>query len=210
MAVPPCRRAARALWRASTAAMGGYVLLSILIPTVPGRERKLERLLATLDPQVRDRTDVELLVLRDNRRMTIGEKRNKMIVIARGLYVSFIDDDDAVAADYVEAICAALRADAPDVVCFTVDVVGRGRRRLCRYHPDITHENLPTEYRRKPNHLMVWRREIAATVPFQPVRFGEDTEWAERASVHAREVTAIERVLYTYQYDRHDNSRTSR
>lgn len=186
------------------------VLLSILVPTVPGREIKLARLLSELEPQVQRRGDVELLVLRDTRRLTIGEKRNKMVAIADGEYVVFADDDDAVSPDYVAAICKSLRDERPDVLCFQVRVVGHGRPRPCRYHPELQHENLPDEYRRKPNHLMAWRHEIVAAHPFQPIRRGEDTEWAERVAVHARRVAVIDRVLYTYQYDRRDNSRTRR
>ena len=59
--------------------IGNPVLLSILIPTVPRRARKLERLLAMLDPQVDGRSEVELLVLRDNRSLTIGEKEEGYI-----------------------------------------------------------------------------------------------------------------------------------
>src|SRR5574341_337913 len=79
----------------------GAILLSILVPTIPGREKKLASLLASLDAQVKHRSDIELLVLRDNRSMTIGEKRNKMIALARGDYCVFVDDDDDVAADSI-------------------------------------------------------------------------------------------------------------
>ena len=186
------------------------VLLSILVPTVPGRETKLARLLSVVEPQTKQRSDVELLVLRDTRRLSIGEKRNKMVAIADGEYVAFVDDDDAVAPDYVEVLCATLQEERPDVLCFKVHVVGHGRPRPCRYHPDLRHENLPSEYRRKPNHLMAWRREIVAAHPFQPIRRGEDTEWAERVAAHARHVAVIDRELYTYQFDPHDNSRINR
>jgi hypothetical protein len=183
------------------------VLLSILVPTVPGRESKLARLLASLDAQTHGRHDVELLVLRDSRSLTIGEKRNKMVQIARGEYVAFVDDDDAVAADYVETICKSLLQAAPDVLCFTVAVMGHGPEKPCRFHPSFGHENLAHEYRRKPNHLMVWRRELAAAIPFPHVRRHEDDAWAERMATVASRVTTVERVLYTYQFDPRDNSR---
>lgn len=181
-------------------------LLSILVPTMPGREGKLASLLAILDGQIDDRPDVELLVLRDNRGMTIGEKRNRMVQIARGTYVTFVDDDDLVSADYVAAITAKLAAESPDVLCYLLVVEGHGNRRLCRYHPDLRHQNLPHEYRRKPNHLMVWRREIALREQYPPIQTGEDTMWADQMAKHAKKISVIDRILYTYRFDPNDNS----
>lgn len=70
------------------------IKLSILIPTVPRRKAHLERLLATLEPQLTD--EVELLVLMDNKKSLIGSKRQKMIDISQGEYIVFIDDDDEI------------------------------------------------------------------------------------------------------------------
>lgn len=180
------------------------IVLSVLVPTVVDREPKLSRLMRTLAPQAA-RSDVELLVLPDARQMSIGDKRNRLVELASGEYVSFVDDDDAVATDYVPVILESLR-DRPDVACFSVLVRGHGRDKICRYHPSFTHADLPTEYRRKPNHLMVWRRELARRVPFPSLRFGEDTAWAEKMALLAKRVAIIERSLYTYQYDPRDNA----
>ena len=47
---------------------------------------------------------VEIIVATDNRDMSTGAKRNKLIVFAHGKYVSFVDDDDSVNGYYVEEI----------------------------------------------------------------------------------------------------------
>jgi hypothetical protein len=180
------------------------ILLSVLIPTVPWRDTKLHDLLRRLDPQVA-RDDVELLVLRDNRSMTIGEKRNKLRAIARGQYLAFVDDDDMVADDYVATILTQVSA-GPDVINFFVNVEGHGPPKVCRYGLSLQHENLETEYHRKPNHLMVWKRELATSVAFVDTSFGEDTIWAEEMGKRARTEKTIKRVLYTYQFDPKDNS----
>jgi glycosyltransferase involved in cell wall biosynthesis len=184
------------------------ILLSVLIPTVPWREEKLQRLLRRLDPQV-TRNDVELLVLRDNRSMSIGEKRNKLRTIARGRYLAFVDDDDMVADDYVATILAQVFAGF-DVINFFVNVKGHGPSKVCRYGLTLQHANLETEYHRKPNHLMVWKRELATSVPFVDTSFGEDTLWAEAMGKLAKTEQTIPRVLYTYQFDAKDNSGTAR
>ena len=177
---------------------------------MPGREAKLIGLLGCLEPQIKIRDDVELLVLRDLRSLTIGEKRNRMISIARGEYVIFVDDDDAVTTDYVAAIASMLRSHGPDVLCFTVTVRGQGPDKPCRYDPSMRTENLAGEYRRKPNHLMAWRRALAASVPFPTLRFGEDTQWADAMAKLAKNVATIDRALYVYQFDASDNSSTPR
>lgn len=211
-AVPAARRTRKPPSRVNPVprAAPTSVLLSVLVPTVPGRESKLRSLLASLDKQVAARADVELIVLRDNRRMTIGEKRNKMVSLAHGDYVVFCDDDDAVVPDYVDVICERLAKERPDVLCFVVSVRGYGPEKPCRYHPDFEHVTLPHEYRRKPNHIMVWRRELALSVPFPAIALGEDTQWAEQIASRAERVASIDRTLYIYQFDANDNSMTPR
>jgi hypothetical protein len=181
------------------------ILLSILIPTVPWREHKLRELLKRLDPQV-TRSDIELFVLRDNRIMTIGEKRNRLRSLARGRYMTFVDDDDMVADDYVTSILQETSLGV-DVINFDVLVEGHGPTKLCRYGLTLQHADLESEYRRKPNHLMAWRREIAAAVPFPDVSYGEDALWAEEMAKRARSELPISRVLYTYRFDPDDNSK---
>lgn len=73
-------------------------LLTICIPTIPGRESVLSRLLWTLQPQVWD--EIEVLVSPGRRPM--GDKLNEMFAEARGRHVVAIDDDDFVASDYVD------------------------------------------------------------------------------------------------------------
>lgn len=180
-------------------------VLSVLVPTIIGRETKLARLLLVLEPQVRARTDVELVTMLDAKTITIGCKRNLMIGTAKGEYVAFVDDDDLVSRDYISSIVAGL-ATKPDVLNFMVRVEGYGPTKLCRYSLRFVDVNLPHEYQRRPNHLMVWKRSIAASVPFPDVRRGEDSNWAQAIVSRASTEVSIERTLYTYLYDRHDNS----
>ena len=60
---------------------------------------------------------VEIRILSDNKEMSVGEKRNKLINMAKGEYFSFIDDDDLVSEEYVDQVLRKLRKN-PDVVTF--------------------------------------------------------------------------------------------
>jgi hypothetical protein len=82
------------------------MLWSILISGIPERFHLVHKLLFSLLEQqaVARMPDVELLYLLDNRRRTVGAKRNSLLGMARGEYASFIDDDDEVANDYVQKI----------------------------------------------------------------------------------------------------------
>ncbi len=182
-------------------------LLSVLVPTVLGRERKLWKLIGVLGPQVRARKDIELLTCIDSRSVTIGHKRNFMVASAKGEYVVFVDDDDMVSPDYIATIIDGLTT-RPDVFCFRVRVEGYGPPKPCRYSLSLTDKTLPHEYQRRPNHLMVWRREIAGSVPFPDVSRGEDSAWAEAIISRAKTEVVSPKILYTYQHDTNDNSAT--
>ena len=81
------------------------IKLSILIPTVPRRKESLDRLLSVLYPQIKD--EVELIVMLENKKRTLGYKRREMMTLAQGEYVVFIDDDDDITTDYVSTLLQA-------------------------------------------------------------------------------------------------------
>src|SRR5689334_10344559 len=58
--------------------MTTHPLLSILTPAVPARLRQLEWLMAKIDRQIGDKP-VEHLILIDNKRRTVGEKRDALL-----------------------------------------------------------------------------------------------------------------------------------
>src|SRR4030095_2341394 len=76
----------------------------------------LETLCKVIADQIRN-DPVEHLVLLDNKKRTVGEKRDALMRAARGDYISFVDDDDMIALDYVALILQKIRL-APDVITF--------------------------------------------------------------------------------------------
>ncbi len=177
--------------------------LSILTPAVPSRLPRLAHLIASIERQSAG-LPVEHLVLLDNKRRTVGEKRDALLRTARGLYVAFVDDDDAVAEDYVPAILAAAE-ERPDVITFweetTVNgIVGHIHFQLGQPDEDFR----PIEEgitRRNAWHVCAWRRVIAVQSSFPPTSWGEDRAFAIPLChlPHLREVH-IPRILRFYRH----------
>jgi len=124
------------------------ILLSILIPTVVGREEEYSKLVSSFFPFIRatqkhgiytkehyrwylecgDNIDlekttilpcnIEFISLSDNKDVTIGEKREELYKLANGIFSWQIDDDDSIAPNAIELILNAIRSN-PEVSCIT-------------------------------------------------------------------------------------------
>ena len=187
---------------------------SILICTLENRKNFLERLLTILKPQIGSYTeggqgnykvitgDVEICILSDNKVMTVGEKRNKLVEACSGEYVSFIDDDDIVSPDYVNSILRKLNSN-PDVVTFYAYRFHNGKKDR-RVDYDIKYEqdlNPSHKYERLPNHLCVWKKELY--LPYKDISYGEDADWSQRMKGRAKTQEKVDKILYHYYFNQH-------
>ena len=155
----------------------------ILIPTIPGRENKLQRLITNIHetrqaicPDIR----IHISILFDNREQSVGLKRQLLIENSKGKYISFIDDDDDVTPAYFE--------DAADCI--------RGGYHVCRLRGQITpytftHSiDIPVTgmmavddvFVRPPNHLNIVMSDVAKFIKFANLKHGEDFDWSIRMS----------------------------
>lgn len=139
--------------------------------------------------------------------MSIGMKRQAMILGATAEWVSFVDDDDIVPLDYCKRQASVMfGANPPDVVGFRlgyfVDGVRSGEAIHSYRAAEIPTPNLGNgiRFNRLPNHLNPTRRELAVKAGYRDMRTGEDGDYARRlADLKPRE-TFLDAEMYQYLY----------
>lgn len=194
----------------------GELALSVLITSVSDRHGMVAPLLADLRRQSEGKP-VEILFLSDNRRRSLGSKRNALKDLARGRFLAFVDDDDQVAADYVETILGAIEANpAADLVVFDLMRLVNGEKdRVVKFGVEFEPASTPEVHYRKPHERMVWRSDLARSIPHpdtsrmtgieaqglapSPDLTFEDAAWAKAMAPLVRQQVRIDRVLYWYQ-----------
>jgi glycosyltransferase involved in cell wall biosynthesis len=175
--------------------------LSVLIPSLQERAQRLEKMKEELNKQI-GKKNVEVLSITDNRQLSIGQKRNMLLIQAKGEYVSFIDDDDSISSDYVEKVLSAVSQN-PDCSSLTGEVVfsdGYSRPFIhsLRYDRWIDDHEKKVYYR-PPNHLNAVRRQIAFKVGFPSINSGEDRAFSMGILPFLKKESWIEGVIYRYQ-----------
>jgi len=186
--------------------------LSILVASTYCREEMTERLLSRLREMSKG-YDAEVVVCYDNKEMSIGTKRQKMIEEANGEYVCFIDSDDDVPTYYVKEIFAALDKH-PDCIGFDIKTIGTkgvlasASNRYSKWEKrersrrDIKKGKGKYDYYRTPYHKTPIRREIALEIGFKDLRYAEDHDFSQRLKQSGLIKTEeyIDRVMYIYKY----------
>lgn len=159
----------------------------------------LPRIIEMLEPQATK--DVEILCLLDNKKRTVGKKRNDLLQLAQGEYVAFVDDDDRVADDYVSYLLKGIASGA-DVINFKVSCsVNGGEYRDVFYDARFRRDqNFKDRYERRPNHLMCTKRELALKAGFPEQNMGEDDVYAGRLRPLIKKQAFIDKILYYYDF----------
>lgn len=185
------------------------ISLSVLIPTVPRRLRTfLPTLMTEIDRQLAETgygAEVEIIALYDNKKVSVGTKRNRLMDMAAGRFLTFLDDDDWIDMDYFGLVVPAIRSN-PDAHVIVYDQscqINGGPGKRCRYGLELEYTDSPHLWTGKPAHTMVWQTAVARKARFPDANFEEDLAWVRIACSHAevsRQVR-IERVLYYYRHD---------
>jgi len=160
--------------------------------------------------QIEDDAPVEVLVFEDNKRRSIGRKRNDLIQLAQGDFITFVDDDDGVDDDYVQALLRAIVAN-PNADVFAINqrcwYNGTGPFKVEFGIENDNDEMCKDEsgrwmdLKRSLTHSCVWRAEIAKKVNVPDKGYFEDTEWAAEASRHVQKQVRVPDAVHVYVYD---------
>lgn len=181
--------------------------LSILIPSLRERASLLEDLEMDLMAQIGPlgvSEEVEVLKLVDGGEVSVGEKRNRLLADAKGDYVVFVDDDDAVSREYVYEILERIKASPDCIGMRGIMTVGEGETFQVIYSVSNQHGFASGRtYYRPPGHLTPMRRQIAVKYRFPEKNLGEDFEWADRIlkAGALRNEMFIDKVLYHYKFN---------
>lgn len=174
--------------------------LSILIATVGERDKRFRRLVNQLKPQVqRLHGQVEVLVYWNNFESSIARIRQKLVDEARGKYICFIDDDDAIPSYYCDRILNALKIN-PDYVGWKMQCWFNGEKMKPTFH-SIEYKSWSDNsagYYRNISHLNPVKRSIALMAEFDHETGPEDYSWAQRVAPFVNTEYYIEECMYNY------------
>lgn len=180
--------------------MDSEIKLSILIPTVEGREHLFDALYYELQEQTKDHP-IEIIVHKDNKEISIGSKRQNLLEAAKGEYIVFIDDDDWIATDYVEQI---LNNTGSDAIGFQIECTFDGQNKCLasasKRYKDWGENRDGFRYVRSIYHKTPVRRELALQAGFKDMRFGEDYAYSMAIMPLIKTEKYIDKVMYYYRY----------
>ncbi len=206
-------------------------LLSILIPTVVGRDNQFNKLIYRLNYLCENATnkigrftnrkdydkgcavyvgkpgghEVEIMYYRDDKSITIGEKREELYKMATGLFSWMPDDDDDCSDNAIQLILEAIKSN-PEIPCITF-------REKCMMNGEYKSSNHSIKYEkwqdnfdgydyvRCPFYKDVIRTDIAKSVPFPHIRYNEDEQWSMVIKPLLTNEIHIEEELYYYIYN---------
>jgi hypothetical protein len=176
--------------------------LSILICSIPSRFDKARVLYEHILSMV-DGKEVEVLLFMDNKKRTIGEKREALKNISNGKYFMFCDDDDSLysidevyeaaelGVDVITFQSKARNADGSEfIVTFGLNNPTEHNTENGRY----------LDIKRPPYPCCAWSSEFK-DISFAPVNYGEDAVWVQEAMKDAVFGHHIDKVIHGYNWD---------
>jgi len=183
-------------------------VLSILIPTIDGREAQLNKLLCNIGQQIKQhdlKKKIQILLFKDKQgEHSIGLKRNWLYQNALGKWSMSIDDDDDIEKDCLRDLIKLLETKDPDAISIWGLYTKDGGSPQKFHHSIAYHAYTEINgfFQRPPGHINPIRTSIAKKFSFLPINHGEDTDWAmamSRAGAIKTEA-AYEKMYYFYNY----------
>jgi len=178
------------------------IRLSILIPSIPSRfDMAMEKYLKYQD-MIGDR-EIEVLMLIDNKKRTIGHKREVLKIMAQGMYFMFADDDDELLS--LHEIYDATFTDV-DVIDFKARCANNDGSHYIvtqRLGNEVEHNSKEGRYldmNRPPFTNCAWHNKFKKYA-FADVSYGEDWFFIEQCLREANTEHYIDKILFNYDFN---------
>jgi hypothetical protein len=182
-------------------------LWTIAILTINGREKFYDRIIDIISPQIINKP-IDLLILKDDRQKSIGEKRQIALDLCESEYISFIDDDDVVSSSFVDRILLPMKK-FPHGIGFRGIITSPNSIPIefahnagYKYSEKAHRYGKSLIYTRPLNHLNPVMIDIAREIGYKPLMLGEDYDYAIRLSESGlvRDCAFVDEFLYFYQW----------
>lgn len=179
------------------------IRISILICTLPSRVGdELPRIISKLNSQSVG-LPVEILYLGDNKKRSVGHKRNDLLKLAQGDYICFVDDDDDVSDNYVSSILDYIDNNSGVDVFSPAGVIDRDGSETLQFDFDLGHGrnyNKAGIAHRSPNHLCVIKKQLIEDVQFPDKSLSEDHAFASLIRKKLQREVKMPDVCYYYNF----------
>ena len=178
-------------------------LLSILVCTTIDRRPLFQKLYNELDRQA-EGLPVEILFEEDNKQISVGAKRQKLLLRAKGEYIVYFDSDDFPYSFYVSEIMKALESK-PDCVGFEINMTTNGiKPQVCCHslrYPEWKERVDGYDYVRNVTQFNPIRRELVFKVGgYSDMRYGEDKFVADKVTRLCKTEVFIQKRMFHYRY----------
>jgi hypothetical protein len=186
------------------------MILSILICSIEERSEKLKALLDLFQLELKEIGAVEILTEIDNKELSIGLKRQKLLERATGKWIVFFDDDDLPSYNYINLILNAIaHGDAIDCIGIRGIMTTNGSNMKTWCHRlgykiegnGVHLHHSGYDYVRPIIHFNPVKRSLALQAGFKDMRFGEDMDYASRLNPLLKKEYFIDEILFHYRYN---------
>jgi hypothetical protein len=177
--------------------------LSILIPCIPSRFDKAQKLIKKLEKIIGNKK-IEIICLIDNKTKTIGEKRDNLVQISNGRYFMFLDDDDDLL--NLDEVYERTFLDVDVITSKSECRNSNGSKFIVTHHlgSKIEHNNDGQgnylDCNRPPFHINAWNKKYKK-YHFPYVNYAEDWGWLKQFIDEAKEESFIDKIVYKYNFD---------
>lgn len=176
--------------------------LSILIASIPSRWEMTQKLYGRILNMIGDK-EIELLLFVDNKKRSIGEKREALKNMANGKYFFFVDSDDDLTS--IDELYEAAEKDVDvityNVLCDNEDgstyIVKQGLNNEVEHN---TKDGRYLDCKRPAWFMSAWNSKFKQ-FSFPPISYSEDWEWIKQCLTEAKTEHHIDKILYKYQFN---------